>query len=66
MNDISRALTNERGFIKFSAAALGEAEQSLEANLNNPLRSWDGRDRVGAATARKPISRRSARTRCLQ
>ena len=31
------------------------AEQSLEANLNNPLRSWDGRDRVGAATARKAM-----------
>ena len=31
------------------------AEQSLEANLNNPLRSWDGRDGVGAATARKAI-----------
>ena len=31
------------------------AEQSLEANLNNPLRSWDGRDGVGAATARKAM-----------
>ena len=31
------------------------AEQSLEANLNNPLRSRDGRDGVGAATARKAM-----------
>lgn len=31
------------------------AEQSLETNLNNPLRSWGGRDGVGAATARKAM-----------
>ena len=31
------------------------AEQSLEANLNSPLRSRDGRDGVGAATARKAM-----------
>ena len=31
------------------------AEQSLEANLNSPLRSWDGRGGVGAATARKAM-----------
>ena len=31
------------------------AEQSLEANLNNPLCSWDGRDGAGAATARKAM-----------
>ncbi|WP_298022946.1 hypothetical protein [uncultured Campylobacter sp.] len=31
------------------------SKQWLAANLNNPLRGWDGRDGVGAATARKAM-----------
>ena len=31
------------------------SKQWLAANLNNPLRGWDGREGVGAATARKAM-----------
>ncbi len=31
------------------------SDQWLAANLNNPLRHWDGREGVGAATARKAM-----------
>lgn len=36
MNDISRALTNEHGFIKFSAVALGECRAEPRDEFKQP------------------------------